>query len=88
MGNPTALNQIPQIYRRCEVIALSPGSHCRCLHGTDAQNEEPTGPQDGPYPGAPNCLNYINLISWWSRLWPRQEFMYATKIHIDWAKKG
>lgn len=27
----------------------------------------------------------INLVTWWSRIWPRQEFIYANKITVDWV---
>lgn len=86
-GNPVqqfVLNKIPLIFRTCEVYALFPGQPCDCVSPGLASVEDFGRAISAPTE-LPDCMNYVDLVSWWGRLWPRQEFMYAGKISIKWT---
>jgi hypothetical protein len=86
-----ALAKTPAVYRNLEVIALMPGSTCECIgkmkkilqafnEGKRAESLQKV--TDDVKRELADCLNSAGLNAWFSRLWPRQEFMYSRRIHI------
>ena len=72
------LGLIPQIYRTFDVAILLPGSMCECnITGRRLQGQELS-----------SCPNDIIFSSWASRLWPRQELLYARDVHLRYVDGG
>ena len=86
-----ALQRIPDIYKTFEVFILMPGSRCTCLpeldrftgsfdRGKDADND--TMLQDLK---DRLCWGMLAVYGWSSRIWTRQEMLYARKMRIVWT---
>ncbi|KAI9737442.1 MAG: hypothetical protein M1834_009596 [Cirrosporium novae-zelandiae] len=97
----STLAKIPDIYRNFDVIVLFPGSLCECqlraLDYLEAAVVADPSQQGKIYPnvnvglcvwsqvmvGA--CFNNLSYYAWFSRLWTRQELMYASRINTRWT---
>lgn len=91
----TTLASIPRIYATLDVVALMPGSPCKCLQeGLDAfetydvkeANELEISDRSAAWVRkVQSCLNSTSFCSYFQRLWTRQEMMYARNIHVEWT---
>lgn len=95
------LANIPLIYQTLDVVALLPGSLCACaleicswLRGvldrilklSKVQFERKFEILEKILNNKMDqCLNSCGLCSWFSRLWTRQELLYAQRIRVAWA---
>lgn len=80
----STLNCIPDIFRIFENIVLLPESPCECLQVY----------ADRVAAGIPNiiqqwsvnpCYSILNASGWATRLWTRQELMYAGRMRVVWT---
>ncbi|KAL9052496.1 MAG: hypothetical protein Q9162_005352 [Coniocarpon cinnabarinum] len=76
----STLNDIPHIYSTFELRVLLPGAACKCFW--DA-------PSNGKYGHVARwelhgCTNLLAVWSWSTRLWTRQELMYARRVQVVW----
>ena len=92
----STLARIPDIYRTLDVVALVPGGNCECKVNALAVLEHSGMTIDKPTPldmidmseyrdTALPCFNSLAIHSWFTRLWTRQEFMYALRIRLRWT---
>ena len=86
-----ALQTIPDIYKTFEVFILMPGSRCTCLPETDrftsafergknAHNEAMMQDLKERL-----CWSMLAVYGWSSRIWTRQEMLYARKMRVVWT---
>ncbi|RDW93367.1 uncharacterized protein DSM5745_00689 [Aspergillus mulundensis] len=93
------LSSIPSVYRTLDVVVLFPGAPCKCLR--EQLDEMNRAKEDGTYEeymqARPpriidtlhdSCMNIIPVSSWFTRVWTRQEMIYARRIKVVWTKVG
>ncbi|KAL4911475.1 hypothetical protein BDW74DRAFT_142947 [Aspergillus multicolor] len=93
------LASIPSVYRTLDVIVLFPGAPCKCLR--EELDEMNRAKEDGTYEeymeARPpriidtlhnSCMNIIPVSSWFTRVWTRQEMIYAQRIRVVWTTMG
>lgn len=78
------LARIPDIYRSFNVLVLIPGKPCSC-HAEQMKRFRGGEAIEVDYAGCPSHLSYG---AWFSRLWPRQELLYARMIKTKWTEPG
>jgi hypothetical protein len=85
--------KIPVIYSTFEVVALLPGTLCRCLPrmlGDDLLQEDLSDAvesgvdDDAIRQCAMECFNATGFSSWQNRLWTRHELLYPKRIRVVW----
>ena len=76
------LTRIPHIFRALKVVVLLPGSICECAiertRRFQAMGDDP--PERGLI-----CPNDASIVPSMSRLWTRQEFLYAKNLCFVWT---
>ncbi|KAL6232701.1 hypothetical protein BDW75DRAFT_217071 [Aspergillus navahoensis] len=93
------LASIPSVYRTLGVAILFPGAPCKCLlEGLRRMNRaKESGTYEEfrqtlkPFPMRnleQSCINIIPVSSWFTRVWTRQEMLYARSIRVIWTKLG
>ncbi|KAL9051628.1 MAG: hypothetical protein Q9162_005889 [Coniocarpon cinnabarinum] len=87
------LSKIPDIYRSLDVVVLCPSKMCACqmeqLPSEIVKNNRQNESLDlAKETWRTSCINNIGFGSWFSRLWTRQEFIYAHRIRWHWLSPG
>ncbi|KAJ5991372.1 hypothetical protein N7499_012029 [Penicillium canescens] len=87
-----SLANIPSIYRTLNVVVLVPSSPCSCseenarliINSFDSRLTAEVGKIAREHAGyrRKSCLNSSGLISYFDRVWTRQEFMYSRQISL------
>lgn len=76
------LARIPDVYRTLHVVALLPGFMCECkVEGVSFVPDSPGVEGTNPI----KCWNNLGLASYFGRLWPRQELLYARSLRARWT---
>ncbi|KAJ9602133.1 hypothetical protein H2200_013253 [Cladophialophora chaetospira] len=83
------LSVIPTIFRTLPVIALLPGSICKCLRVAyedyrRAPDTDSSFRLNKAVLGA-ECINSNGSCGWTSRIWPLQELRYSRSVQALWA---
>ena len=86
---------IPDIYRTLEVVMLMPGGHCCCqsyiTSFLDEHAETNIAESDNLFDhvqsrmvAADYCANNLSFVTYFQRIWTRQEMLYASRLRIHW----
>ena len=80
------LAKIPDIFRNFETVILFPGSQCECMekdYSTLAADK--TNMATHMRLMRDPCPSLLSIYIWSSRVWTRQELLYAKKFRIIWV---
>lgn len=87
------LSSVPEIYKSFNVVVLLPGSSCDCwslkarLDSGDAGALKAEESDQRPRKNSSVCFNDVGVYGWVTRLWTRQEMLYAGNVRIVWASQ-
>lgn len=85
----SALAQIPVVYRTFDVAILLPGPQCICWlqNAPSLCNSLPAEAFKGKTLNPQHCMNFWGIYGWTTRLWTRQEMMYANRCRAVWTRE-
>ena len=83
------LASIPDIYKNFETVVLMPGGKCPCFDQR-YQKVKALGDEEDATVAVPDllvdaCFNMISVYTYGTRVWTRQELLYASKVRVVWV---
>ncbi|KAL9057263.1 MAG: hypothetical protein Q9162_002467 [Coniocarpon cinnabarinum] len=83
------LARIPDIFRSLDVVVLLPGARCECgLQRLQRFQRRRRLRRKRGFLQLGWCWNSVSLLTWISRIWTRQEFLYAVNARFIWVDDG